>query len=159
MTGGIVPAISTCLWFDGQALDAAEFYTAIFPNSRIDTVVRRPPSSPGGPDVLTVLFCLDGRPFLGLNGGPHFTFNESVSLIVACETQDEIDHYWSRLTDGGKESRCGWLKDRFGLSWQINYAGLPELMTGNPQRAGRVMAAMMQMKKIDIAALQAAAAG
>jgi predicted 3-demethylubiquinone-9 3-methyltransferase (glyoxalase superfamily) len=108
---------------------------------------------------MTVAFELDGRPFLGLNGGPMFQFSEAVSVVVQCETQDEIDHYWDRLVEGGRESMCGWLKDRFGFSWQIVPSRIPEWMSGNPAMAERVANAFMKMRKLDIAALEAAAKG
>lgn len=151
----------TCLWFDGQAEEAAEFYVSAFPNSNI--LERNPaPDAPAGSPPLTVVFCLDGRPFVALNGGPQFSFSEAVSIQVMCETQEEVDYYWDRLADGGKEAarQCGWLKDRFGLSWQIVPVQLPALLA-DPDRAKatRVMQAMLRMKKIDIAALEAAARG
>jgi predicted 3-demethylubiquinone-9 3-methyltransferase (glyoxalase superfamily) len=152
--------MSTCLWFDGKAEEAANHYVSVFPNSKITQIARRPPSSPGETgDVMTVAFELDGRPFLGLNGGPMFQFSEAVSVVVQCETQDEIDHYWDRLVEGGRESMCGWLKDRFGFSWQIVPSRIPEWMSGNPAMAERVANAFMKMRKLDITALEAAAKG
>lgn len=157
-----MPNISTCLWFDGQAEEAARFYTDIFPGSRIGAIARygeeAAKAAHGTPgSVLTIEFELDGRPFLGLNGGPEYRFNEAISLVVNCETQEEIDHYWARLTaDGGQEVQCGWLKDRFGLSWQVAPTIIPRLMSGDPVRANRVMGAILGMKKIDIATLQRA---
>jgi predicted 3-demethylubiquinone-9 3-methyltransferase (glyoxalase superfamily) len=149
----------TCLWFDGQAEEAAEFYVSIFPNSAI--AERNPaPGAPADSPPLTVDFCLDGRPFVALNGGPQFTFSEAVSIQVMCETQDELDHYWDHLGAGGDENarQCGWLKDRFGLSWQIVPVQLPALLTDPDQaKATRVMQAMLQMQKLDIDALEAAA--
>lgn len=134
--------IYPCLWFDGQARAAAEYYCAIFPNSKIleDT-------------PLVVRWEIDGREFMGLNGGPQFNFTEAVSFVVNCESQEEIDYYWNKLTEHGEESMCGWLKDRFGLSWQIVPAILPELMK-DPVRGGRVMEAFLKMRKFDIATLQ-----
>jgi predicted 3-demethylubiquinone-9 3-methyltransferase (glyoxalase superfamily) len=144
--------ISTCLWFDGKAAEAAEFYTSTFDNSSILT-------SMPGPDgqVLTVDFEIEGRHFMGLNGGPAFTFNEAVSLVVNCESQDEVDRYWDALLEGGEESQCGWLKDKFGLSWQIVPTGMPRLLNG-PDAAGsqRAMEAMLKMRKLDINVLQRA---
>lgn len=144
--------ISTCLWFDGQAAEAAQFYTSIFDNSSI---------SPGvpGPDgtALTVEFEIEGRQFMGLNGGPHFKFNEAVSLVVNCESQEEVDRYWEALLAGGEESQCGWLKDKFGLSWQIVPTAMTGLLNG-PDTAGsqRAMEAMLKMRKLDLAVLQKA---
>ena len=144
--------ISTCLWFDGRAAEAAEFYTSTFDNSSILT-------SMPGPDgqVLTVDFEIEGRHFMGLNGGPAFTFNEAVSLVVNCDSQDEVDRYWNALLEGGEESQCGWLKDKFGLSWQIVPTGMPRLLNG-PDAAGskRAMEAMLKMRKLDINVLQRA---
>jgi predicted 3-demethylubiquinone-9 3-methyltransferase (glyoxalase superfamily) len=154
--------IAPCLWFDDQAEAAARFYTGIFPHSRITAISRygdaghefhgKPPGS-----VMTVAFELDGQPFTALNGGPVFTFNEAVSLQVYCDTQEDIDHYWTRLSSGGDEKaqQCGWLKDRYGVSWQIVPAILPQLMT-ETARSQRVMAALLEMKKLDIAALERA---
>jgi len=155
--------ISPCLWFDSQAEDAAKFYTAVFENSRITTVSRyaeagrevhgRPPGS-----VMTVAFELDGQPFLALNGGPLFRFSEAVSFQVFCDTQDEIDYFWSKLSDGGAESQCGWLKDKFGLSWQVVPSALPQLIAGADAAAlERLMTAVMKMRKFDLAELQRAA--
>ena len=155
--------ISPCLWFDSQAEDAAKFYTGVFNNSRITTVARygeagrevhgRPPGS-----VMTVAFELEGQPFLALNGGPLFRFSEAVSFQVFCGNQDEIDYFWSRLTDGGAESQCGWLKDKFGLSWQVVPAELPQLIAGADAAAmERLMTAVMTMRKFDLAELQRAA--
>lgn len=158
-----MPTLTPCLWFDDQAEAAANFYCAIFPNSKITEVSRYPEGIPGdrAGQVLTVAFELDGKPFTGLNGGPEFTFSEAISFQVEVETQAELDRYWDALlADGGTESQCGWLKDRFGLSWQVAPKRLAELM-GGPDRAAanRVAAAMMQMVKLDIAKLEAAAAG
>ena len=156
-----MPKITNCLWFDGQAEDAAKAYVAIFPNSRIGQISRYPEGLPGDMvgKVLTVAFELDGAAFIGLNGGPQFPFTEAVSFQIDCQNQAEIDHYWNALlADGGKESQCGWLKDRFGLSWQVVPVRLGQLMSDpDREKAGRVAAAMMQMVKLDIAALEAAA--
>ena len=132
-----------CLWFDGQAKAAAEFYCTVFPNSKITQN-----------NGMVVMFELNGKTFMGLNGGPHFKFNEAVSFVISCDTQEEIDHYWYKLTaDGGQESQCGWLKDKFGLSWQVVPSILGGLMS-DPARAPRVMEAFMKMKKFDIEALK-----
>lgn len=158
--------ITPNLWFDRQAEDAARFYTGIFPNSKITSINRFSPeiaAAAGMPEgtVLTVAFELDGNPFLALNGGPVFQFTEAVSFIIDCKDQEEVDSYWDRLTaDGGQPGQCGWLKDRFGLSWQVVPAVLPTLMTSpDPQVQRRVGAAIMQMTKIDVAALERAASG
>ncbi|QYC45900.1 3-demethylubiquinone-9 3-methyltransferase [Nonomuraea coxensis DSM 45129] len=154
--------IRTYLWFDNQAEEAAVFYTSLFAGSRIVHVQRNGEAGPGpAGTAMLVEFELAGQSFLALNGGPHFTFNEAVSLYVTCETQEEVDELWAKLTaDGGEESQCGWLKDRWGLSWQIVPSRLPELITDpDPDRAGRAMKAMLGMRKIDIRALEAAAAG
>jgi predicted 3-demethylubiquinone-9 3-methyltransferase (glyoxalase superfamily) len=157
--------ITPFLWFDTQAEEAANFYTAIFENSRIKEIARY---GKAGHDthgmtagsVMTVAFELEGQGFVALNGGPHFKFNEAISFQVTCETQDEIDYFWRALTDGGEESRCGWLKDKFGLSWQVVPAILPHLLMGEDKaKRERAMAALMLMKKLDIAALQRAHAG
>lgn len=137
--------IYPCLWFDGNARAAADFYCGVFEDARITS-----------DNPMVVLFELKGNRFMALNGGPQFTFNESVSFVVNCDTQEEIDHYWETLTaDGGQESRCGWLKDRFGLSWQIVPSMLGSLMTDHA-RAQRVMAALMKMNKLDIKTLMEA---
>lgn len=157
-----MPQINPFLWFDTQAQEAANFYVAVFPNSRITGVARYGEGGPGpAGSVMTVGFELDGKPFTALNGGPHFQFNEAVSFVIHCGDQAEVDRYWNALTaDGGKEVQCGWLKDRFGLSWQVVPDVLLEL-TADPDQAKvqRVMAAMMQMVKLDIAKLKAAAEG
>jgi predicted 3-demethylubiquinone-9 3-methyltransferase (glyoxalase superfamily) len=141
--------ITPFLWFDTQAEEAADLYTSIFPNSRVASVARYGDSGPGPTgSTMTVSFELDGQEFVALNGGPqHYTFNESVSFVVDCESQEEVDHFWSKLTaDGGSESRCGWLKDRCGLSWQIVPRRLRELLGDpDPARAGRAMEAMLKM--------------
>lgn len=144
-----------CLWFDGQAEQAAELYTSIFPRSEVTDVARQPDGS-----VLTVSFSLDGQRFVALNGGPQFSFTEAVSFQIPCADQDEVDHYWSRLTDGGQESQCGWLKDRFGLSWQVIPHELFTLLSDpDPGRAQRATEAMLQMSRLDIAELRRAANG
>jgi predicted 3-demethylubiquinone-9 3-methyltransferase (glyoxalase superfamily) len=154
-----MPKTTPCLWFDGQAEQAAQFYTSVFPNSAILETSHYGDAGPGTPgSVMTVLFELDGQRFVGLNGGPVFQFNEAVSFQIDCADQAEVDHYWSRLSHGGEEGPCGWLKDRFGLSWQVVPAALPKLLADpDPARAQRAMAAMMEMTKLDIAVLQAAA--
>lgn len=154
--------ISPFLWFDNQAEEAAEYYVSIFPNSRILNVSRFPPSTPefaGTPGkAMSVTFELDGLEVQALNGGPAFSFTEAISLFVRAETQPEIDDLWARLGAGGEESQCGWLKDKFGLSWQIVPSALGDLLGDpDPARAARVMQAMLAMSKIDIAALRAAA--
>lgn len=147
------------LWFDTEALEAAEFYVSIFPNSRITDVLHYTAAGPGPEGtVLSVNFELDGQPFTGINGGPVFPFTEAVSLLIDCKDQAEIDHYWKKLTDGGEEVQCGWLKDRYGLSWQVVPAGW-EAIVNDPdrERARRATEAMLGMVKLDLAALQAAA--
>jgi len=154
--------ITTCLWFDNQGEEAAKFYTSIFNNSKILDVAHygkegfeihgRPEGS-----VMTVSFQLEGREFLALNGGPHFQFTPAISLIVNCETQEEIDALWSKLSANPQAEQCGWLQDKFGLSWQIVPVAMAELMSGSdPVKAGRVMNAMLKMKKLDIAGLEKA---
>jgi predicted 3-demethylubiquinone-9 3-methyltransferase (glyoxalase superfamily) len=153
--------ITPFLWFDDQAEEAAELYTSIFDNSKIQNVSRYGEAGPGEPgSVMTVQFELEGQKFVGLNGGPAHQFTEAVSFVVNCETQEEIDRFWEQLSEGGEEGPCGWLKDRFGLSWQIVPDALPRLLTDpDPEKAGRAMQAMMGMKKIEIAELERAAAG
>jgi predicted 3-demethylubiquinone-9 3-methyltransferase (glyoxalase superfamily) len=150
-----------CLWFDGKAEEAARFYTSLLPDSSVDKVWRSPADTPSGPAgmVLTVDFTLNGQHFQGLNGGPDFSFNEAVSFVIECEDQAEVDRMWDALTaDGGEPGPCGWLKDRFGLSWQIVPRQLNELVgDSDPERARRAMEAMLKMGKIDVAELQAAA--
>jgi predicted 3-demethylubiquinone-9 3-methyltransferase (glyoxalase superfamily) len=156
-----MPNLTPCLWFDTEGEDAAELYTSVFPNSKIVDVARYGPAGPRpAGTVMTVTFELDGQKFLALNGGPNFTFNEAVSFQIHCRDQAEVDHYWERLGEGGEPGPCGWLKDRFGLSWQVVPDRLPELL-GDPDRekAQRVMAAMLEMGKIEIAELEQAAAG
>ena len=149
--------IQPCLWFDTQALEAAEYYVSIFKNSKVNQVTYYGENMPMPKGtVLTATFELNGEQFMALNGGPMFQFNEAVSLIVNCDTQEEIDHYWSKLTaDGGQEVQCGWLKDKYGLSWQIGPRKFEEWMK-DPVKGGRMMQAVMQMVKLDIAKLQAA---
>jgi predicted 3-demethylubiquinone-9 3-methyltransferase (glyoxalase superfamily) len=162
----ITQKIAPCLWFDHEAEEAATFYISIFKNSRVVTVARYTKAgqeihkqAPGS--VMTVAFELDGQPFTALNGGPVFKFSEAVSLQVNCDTQDEVDYYWSKLSDGGdpKAQQCGWLKDKYGLSWQIVPTVLPKLLTdGQPAKAERVMGVLLRMKKLDIRELERAAA-
>ena len=156
-----MPRITPNLWFDTDAEEAANFYVSVFPNSRIVGVTHYTESGPREAGmVMTVEFELDGTRFVGINGGPDFTFDEAVSFQIDCETQEDVDHYWERLSDGGQEGPCGWLKDRYGLSWQVVPAGMEELFAdADPQRADRAMKAMLGMGKLDIAALEAAAAG
>jgi predicted 3-demethylubiquinone-9 3-methyltransferase (glyoxalase superfamily) len=160
-----MPKISPCLWFDGQAEEAAKFYVSIFENSGIETISRfgkegfeihgRPAGS-----VMTVAFRLDGQLFTALNGGPQFKFNEAISLQVFCDTQDEVDHFWNKLSEGGEEGPCGWLKDKFGLSWQIVPSALPGMVADpDTEKSQRVTRAYLQMKKFDIAALERAYQG
>lgn len=163
----IVQKITPCLWFDDQAEEAAKFYTAIFKNSKITSVARygeagrevhgKPPGS-----VMIVAFDLDGQSFTALNGGPTFKFNEAISFQINCETQEEVDYYWQKLSEGGDEKaqQCGWLKDKYGVSWQVVPTILPELINDpESEKSQRAMSAMLQMKKIDIAGLKRAFAG
>lgn len=157
--------VMPCLWFDTQAEEAANFYTSIFGNSRINQISRYGKAGrevhgkePGS--VMVVEFELDGQTFTALNGGPQFKFSESVSLQVMCDTQEEIDHFWNRLSQGGREGVCGWLKDKFGLSWQIVPSALPQMIAGaSEETRDRVMNAVMSMKKFDLKALQQASVG
>lgn len=153
--------ITPFLWFDNNAEEAIDFYTSIFHHSSKGNISRYSDAGPGPKgQVITATFELEGQEFVALNGGPQFKFNESISFVVDCKDQQEVDYYWEKLTDGGEESMCGWLKDKFGLSWQIVPAVLPKLlMDSDSRKAGNVMKAMMQMKKIDIAKLEAAYAG
>jgi predicted 3-demethylubiquinone-9 3-methyltransferase (glyoxalase superfamily) len=153
-----IQKITPFLWFDHQAEEAADFYASIFPNSRIVKVIRYGKAGPGpAGSAMTVEFQLDGQPFVALNGGPHFKFTEAISFVVNCQTQDEIDTYWEKLSAGGTQVECGWLKDRFGLSWQIVPAALPELLSDpDPEKSQRVMKALLTMKKLDIGALKRA---
>jgi len=156
-----MPSITPFLWFDTEAEEAATFWTGLFPNSRIVDITRYGAAGPREEGlVMTVAFELDGRPYVGLNGGPQYHFTEATSLQVLCDDQAEVDGYWAALTDGGEEGPCGWCKDRFGFSWQIVPRALPELL-GDPdrERAQRAMQAMLGMRKLDVAALRAAADG
>ena len=155
-----MPKQIPCLWFDGQAEDAAKHYTSIFPNSSIGDITRYGPDMPPPMkegDVLTVDFTLDGQPYTALNGGPQFRFNESISFQIVCKDQEESDRFYDRLVDGGEESMCGWLKDKFGVSWQVVPKQLEEIF-GDYSTAGsqRAVAAMLKMKKLDIRGLQQA---
>jgi predicted 3-demethylubiquinone-9 3-methyltransferase (glyoxalase superfamily) len=153
--------ITPNLWFDTEAEEAADFYTSIFDNSRIVAVALYTEAGPRETGmVMTVEFELDGQRFVGINGGPEFKFDEAISLQINCENQEEIDYYWERLTEGGEEGPCGWLKDRYGLSWQVTPTGMDELFADpDKERANRAMRAMLQMRKIDVAALRSAADG
>jgi predicted 3-demethylubiquinone-9 3-methyltransferase (glyoxalase superfamily) len=151
--------ITTMLWFDDKAEEAATFYTSSFKNSKISTVRRYGEAGPGPKgSVMTVGFELEGQEFTALNGGPHFKFNEAISFVIHCETQAEVDYFWQRLTEGGQEVQCGWLKDKYGVSWQVVPSILLKLL-GDPDgvKVQRVMKVMLQMKKLDIAQLQDAA--
>ena len=152
--------VTTFLWFNDNAEEAANFYCSIFKNSKILTTIARPDSvpSPKG-SVMVVDFELDGQRFTALNGGPQFKFTEAISLLVACETQDEIDYFWEKLSEGGQKVECGWLKDKYGLSWQVAPSNLSELLQGDIEKTDRVMKAVMQMKKLDIAEMEKAARG
>jgi predicted 3-demethylubiquinone-9 3-methyltransferase (glyoxalase superfamily) len=154
-----IQKISPFLWFDHQAEEAVHFYTSIFKNSKIELVTHYGDAGPGPKgSVMTIAFQLGGQEFVALNGGPHFKFTEAISFVVNCESQEEVDHYWEKLTEGGAEIQCGWLKDKFGLSWQIVPTILVELLQiKDAEKSQRVMKAMFQMKKLDIAALKAAA--
>jgi predicted 3-demethylubiquinone-9 3-methyltransferase (glyoxalase superfamily) len=153
-----IQKIAPFLWFDTQAEEAAVFYTSIFPNSKIVKVVRYGKEGPGpAGSAMVVEFQLEGQTFLALNGGPIYKFTEAISFVVNCERQPEVDHYWEKLTEGGAPDKCGWLKDKFGLSWQIVPTILPKLLGDpNPEKSGRVMKAVLSMKKIDIRGLQQA---
>jgi len=155
-----VPKITPCLWFDTQGEEAAEFYTSIFPNSRIVDVARYGEAGPrDAGTVMVVKFELDGQELVALNGGPEFTFDEAISFQIDCADQEEVDRYSEALTDGGEQGPCGWVKDRFGLSWQVVPTRMIELLSDPDEaRAQRAMAAMLEMRKIDIAAVEAAAA-
>ena len=154
--------ITPFLWFDGKAEEAAKFYVSIFKNSKMGKVVRNGDAGPGPKgSVLVASFEIEGQEFTALNGGPQFKFNESVSFVVHCKTQQEVDYYWDKLlAGGGQESMCGWLKDKFGLSWQVVPAGMGKMLKDpKSKKTERAFAAMMQMKKLDIAALEAAYKG
>lgn len=156
-----MPKITPFLWFENKAEEAANSYVSIFPNSKIGATARysdEGANASGMPkgSVMTIAFELDGQKFTALNGGPHFKFTEAISFMVNCETQAEVDHYWNKLSEGGQPHRCGWLKDKYGLSWQIVPTALPKLMS-DPAKAPRVMKALLQMDKLDIAKLEAAA--
>jgi predicted 3-demethylubiquinone-9 3-methyltransferase (glyoxalase superfamily) len=153
---------TTCLWFDGQAEEAAEFYVSVFKNSSMGRITRHTEAGPGpAGSVLVVDFTANGQKFIALNGGPQFTFNEAVSFQILCADQDEIDYYWTKLTEnGGEGGPCGWLKDKYGVSWQVVYDRMPDLIGGPDQeKAARAMKAMMGMGKLDVAALEKAYAG
>ena len=153
--------ITPFLWFDGKAEEAANFYTSIFENSKIVNITRYGEAGPGPKgSVMTVEFQLEGQNLIALNGGPQFKFTEAISLSVNCETQDEVDSFWKKLSEGGEEGPCGWLKDRYGLSWQISPAILGKMLTDpDPAKGQRVMNAMLQMKKIDVKRLKQAYEG
>jgi predicted 3-demethylubiquinone-9 3-methyltransferase (glyoxalase superfamily) len=153
-----MPRITSCLWFDTQGEDAANFYVSVFPNSRVVNVSHYGEAGPRpAGSVMTVDFELDGRPFMALNGGPQFTFNEAVSFVIDCADQDEVDYYWTKLSEGGEEGPCGWVKDRFGLSWQVVPAALGELASDpDPAKSQAVIKAMLGMRKLVVAELQAA---
>ena len=153
--------ITPFLWFDGNAEEAANFYISIFKNSKLGKIARYGDAGPGPKgSVMVVSFTLDGQEFTALNGGPIFKFTEAISFVANCENQQEVDHYWSKLSEGGKEVQCGWLKDKFGLSWQVVPAILPKLLSAHESpTAERAMDAMLRMKKIDIGELERAVAG
>jgi predicted 3-demethylubiquinone-9 3-methyltransferase (glyoxalase superfamily) len=154
--------ITPCLWFDGQAEEAAKFYVSLLPDSHVDRAVRSPGDTPSGQEgsVLLVEFTLAGQQFTALNGGPQFTFNESISFVIECESQEEVDRLWQALSSDESAEQCGWLKDRYGLSWQIIPSALPRLLTDpDAAKAKRVMTAMLAMKKIDITELERAGSG
>jgi predicted 3-demethylubiquinone-9 3-methyltransferase (glyoxalase superfamily) len=154
-------AFTTCLWFDGQAEEAANYYDSIFEDSKIGNIGRYTEAGPGEPgSVLAVEFELNGQKFVGLNGGPEFKFNEAISFQIHCKDQDEVDYYWNKLTEEGEESVCGWLKDKYGVSWQVIPDGLIEMISdSDPEKAKRATEAMLSMRKIDIAAVEKAHAG
>ncbi len=156
-----MPKITPCLWFDTEGEEAANFYVSLFDNSKIVDISRYGEAGPRPEgSVMSVNFELDGQAYVALNGGPDFAFNEAVSFQVSCETQEEVDKFWTKLTEGGEEGPCGWLKDKFGLSWQIIPTALPELLNNpDPDKAQNVMKAMLEMKKINIETLRKAAEG
>ena len=153
-----MPSITPCLWFDDDLEEAVQFYTAIFPNSSVEHMSRYTEAGPGTPGaVVSAVFLLDGTRFTGINGGPVFAFTEAISFLIECADQDEVDHYWYALLDGGQESQCGWLKDRFGVSWQVVPTRLLELLSDpDPGRAAAASAAMLGMRKIVISELEVA---
>jgi predicted 3-demethylubiquinone-9 3-methyltransferase (glyoxalase superfamily) len=153
-----IQKITPFLWFDHEAEEAAAFYVSIFPNSRIVKVARYGEAGPGPTgSAMTVEFQLEGQSFVALNGGPHFKFTEAISFVVTCQTQDEVDTYWEKLSAGGSDFQCGWLKDKFGLSWQVVPTALSELLSDpDPEKSQRVMKALLTMKKLDVGALQQA---
>ncbi len=153
-----MPKITPNLWFDTQGLEAAEFYVSVFPNSNVTDITRYGEGAPvPAGTVLTVNFELDGQEYTAINGGPQFRFDEAISLLINCADQDEVDYYWEKLTEGGEESQCGWLKDKYGLSWQVCPIGWEKMLNSDDTEAvARAMQAMYGMKKLDIAALQAA---
>lgn len=150
--------ITSCLWFNNQAEEAANFYTSIFKNSKVSDISRYTEGSPGqAGTAMTVAFQLDGQEFMALNGGPEFAFTEAISFCVNCETQSEVDEFWEKLSEGGEESQCGWLKDKYGVSWQIVPTALGQLMSGgDPNKSKRVMDALLKMRKLDINVLRQA---
>jgi predicted 3-demethylubiquinone-9 3-methyltransferase (glyoxalase superfamily) len=156
-----MPKITPNLWFDSNGLEAAEFYVSVFPNSQVTNVTHYGEAGPReAGTVLTVDFVLDGQPYTAINGGPEFTFDEAISLLVNCADQEEVDYYWAALADGGEESQCGWLKDKYGLSWQIVPEGMEAVLNDPDEARGqRAMKAMLGMKKLDLAELLAAADG
>jgi len=157
--------IAPCLWFDTQAEDAAKFYTSVFENSRIKRISRygkagREVHGKEAGSVMVAEFEIEGQSFLALNGGPHFKFTEAVSFQVFCDTQGEIDYFWAKLSEGGREGQCGWLKDKYGLSWQVVPSVLPQMMTdAEGAKSDRIMNAVLKMKKFDVESLKRAAAG
>jgi predicted 3-demethylubiquinone-9 3-methyltransferase (glyoxalase superfamily) len=158
MMSAITQKITPFLWFDTEAEEAANFYVSVFDNSSIESILRYGEAGPGpGGSVMTVAFELDGQKFTALNGGPHFKFTEAISFVVHCETQAEVDRFWEKLTEGGQEVQCGWLKEKYGLSWQIVPVIFLEMLRDkDPRKTQRVMKAMFTMKKLDIAALRSA---
>jgi predicted 3-demethylubiquinone-9 3-methyltransferase (glyoxalase superfamily) len=153
--------ITPFLWFDGKAEEAANFYVSVFKNSKLGKVTRYPEGTPGDPGtVMTVTFEINGQEFMALNGGPQFKFTEAISFVVNCDTQEEVDDYWKKLSAGGREIQCGWLKDKYGISWQIVPIALGEMLQGaDPETSKRVMQTLMQMVKIDIKTLKQACEG
>ena len=152
---------TTCLWFDGEAEEAANYYASVFEDAKIGKIGHYTEAGPGTPgSVLAVEFELNGQKFVGLNGGPEFKFNEAISFQIHCKDQDEVDYYWNKLTEEGEEGVCGWLKDKYGVSWQVIPDGLIELLAdSDPEKAKRATEAMLSMKKLDIAAIERAHAG